>query len=86
MSIDWDIEELACLACGKTEAETEEIINNGEVDELLADKYSIDFETYSKIVQDLLPFTPVVQTALTETKFHAFVHNNNTVVRKEAAL
>ena len=85
MSIDWDIEELACLAFGMTEEETEDTINNGEVENILADKYGIDFETYSKIVQDLLPFTPIVQTALTETKFHAFVHSGRTVVRKEAA-
>jgi len=84
MSIDWEIEELACTVCGKTEEEKDEIINNSEVDDILFDKYEIDFDTYSKIVQDLLPLTPIIKTAITGTLYHAFVKDNFIIVRKEA--
>jgi len=81
--MDWDIEELACYSMGKTEAETEEIINNGTVDDLLFDKYGIDFDTYRAIIKDLLPFTHVVTSALLGTKYHAFVNGDCCIVRLE---
>jgi len=83
MSIEWEIEELACLACGKSEEETEQAINDGTTDEILFERYGVDFETYTKIVKDLIRFTPIVQTALTETNYHAFVADNRIVVRHE---
>lgn len=73
MSMDWDIEELAYRAMGKTEEETDKAINEGDIDEALHEKYEISFEQYSKIVKDLLPFTPLVQAGISGTLFHAFV-------------
>jgi hypothetical protein len=69
----WDIEELAYRAMGKTDAEAEEAINNGDIDEAVYDKYDCSFESYCAIVRDLVKFTPLVQSALTGTAFHAFV-------------
>ncbi|MTI13818.1 hypothetical protein [Sansalvadorimonas verongulae] len=73
MSIEWDIEELAYRAMGKTEEETEQAINDGDIDEALHGKYQVSFEQFSKIVKDLLPFTPQVQAGITGELFHAFV-------------
>ena len=73
MSIDWDIEELAYRAMGKTESETDEEINNGDIDDAIFDKYEISFEQYCSIVKDLIKFTPLVSSPLTQTNFHAFV-------------
>lgn len=83
MSLDWDIEELACKMLGKTDEETEEIIeSNRELDNLLYDKYDVGFATYAQIVEDLLPFTPVVNTAF-GGRYHAFVKDGVCIVKKE---
>ena len=73
--IEWDIEELAYRAMGKTEEETENEINNGDIDIAIYDKYEIEFDAYCKIVKDLLPFTQIVNSALSGKQFHAFVDN-----------
>lgn len=70
----YEIEELACLVCGKSEEETNEIISNYDVDNMIYNKYDIDIDTYINIVQDLLPFTSPVETALTKEKYHAFIN------------
>ena len=76
MSIEWEIEELAYRAMGKTEAEAEAEINNGDIDDAIYEKYETSFETYCEIVKDLLPFTPKVQSALSNESFNAFVDPN----------
>lgn len=68
MSIEWEIEELAYLAMGKTEEEA-------DIDEAIYERYEIDFEVYCEIVKDLLPFTQPVTTAIGETKSFAFIDN-----------
>lgn len=73
MSIEWDIEELAYRAMGKTESEAEKEINTGDIDSAIHDKYGCDFETYCSIVKDLIKFTPLVQSPLSGENFHAFV-------------
>lgn len=88
MSVEWDIEELAYRAMGKTESETDTEINYGDIDDAICDKYGIDFDTYCKIVKDLLPFTPVLPSSLSLTPkyFHAFVDNQQqrAIVKIEA--
>jgi len=84
MSLAWEVEELACVVCGKSEEETEQVLNDSLVDDILYEKYEIDFETYYEIVKDLLPLTPVITTALTETRYHAFVFDNRMVARMMA--
>jgi len=73
MSIDWDIEELAYRAMGKTDEEAEKEINDGDIDQAIYDKYDCSFETYCEIVKDLIKFTPLVGSQLTGKNFHAFV-------------
>ena len=73
MSMDWDIEELAYRAMGKTESEAEEEINNGDIDQAIYDKYECSFEMYCNIAKDLIKFTPLVSSPLSGTNFHAFV-------------
>ncbi|MDP2901936.1 MAG: hypothetical protein Q8N96_02340 [Methylovulum sp.] len=85
MSIEWEIEELACAACCKSEEEAGQAINDGTTDEILYERYGVDFETYTKIVKDLLPFTPIVQSALAQKNYHAFVADNRMIVRQECA-
>ena len=84
MSIEWDIEELACIACGKDEFEAERIINDSETDDMLDERYSIDFETYCAIVKDLLPLTPTVTTAIRGKRVNAFVRGNVCIVQQDA--
>jgi len=69
----WDVEELAYRAMGNTSEETDKQINDGDIDEAIFDKYDCSFETYCQIVEDLIKFTPVFESPLTKTKFHAFV-------------
>ena len=74
MSMDWDIEELAYRAMGRTEEEAEKAINDSEdIDDALYEKYEVSFEQYKEIVKDLLPFTPQIKAAVSGTLFHAFV-------------
>ncbi len=71
--IEWDIEELAYRAMGKTAEEAENEVNNGDIDLALDDKYEISFDQYCKIVKDLLPFTPQIQGGISGDLYHAFV-------------
>lgn len=69
----WDAEELAYRAMGNSSDATDELINDGDIDEAIYEKYDCSFETYCKIVEDLVKFTPVQQSPLSGKKFHAFV-------------
>ncbi len=73
MNIDWEIEELAYRAMGKTDDEAEKEINDGDIDQAIYDKYECSFETYCDIVKDLIKFTPKVSSCLSGKSFHAFV-------------
>jgi hypothetical protein len=73
MSMEWDIEELAYRAMGKTDKQAEEAINDGDIDQAIFDKYEISFEQYCSIVKDLLLFTPVIEAGISGDLFHAFV-------------
>lgn len=75
MSIEFNIEELAYRAMGETEEGAEKQINEGDIDNAIYMKYETDFETYCKIVKDLLPFTQPIESPLSGNKFHAFVDN-----------
>lgn len=80
MSLEWDIEELAGYVLGESEERIDELINDGEIHELLAKKYGVDFDTYYEIVKDLLPFTPKVQAGISGGKYHAFLHPTKPVM------
>lgn len=88
MSMDWEIEELAYRAMGKTEEEMEDAVNNGDIDEALFEKYEVSFDQYCTIVEDLLPFTPKLEYALSGTKSHAFIdcEEGRAIVKLEAMI
>lgn len=77
MNIEWDIEELAYMAMGKTEKETEAAINDGDIDESIFEKYDTSFDIYCEIVKDLLPFTPKIKAGISGNIYHAFVIEEN---------
>ena len=84
---EYDVEELAYRAIGKTEKETEEALNreDGAIDELLYEKYECTFDSYIKIVEDLLKFTMPITSPLTQEEFYAFVDNEKrrAIVKKK---
>lgn len=47
--------------------------NVDELEEEFFAKYEISLESFSKLVEDLIKFTPIIKSPLTETWFHAFV-------------
>ena len=52
-------------------------------EELLYEKYGIDFDKFEILIKDLLNYTPIVRTAI--TKIHAFIDfkSNLILMRKE---
>ncbi|HAP36669.1 MAG TPA: hypothetical protein DCQ28_12290 [Bacteroidetes bacterium] len=70
-----DVEELASyvLANGNKEL-AEEIQENGDYDNLLMEKYDdqIDMSIFEKVVNDLIKFTPVLQSPITNELFNCF--------------
>ena len=84
MSIDSiEIEELACIACGKTDDEVSKLIDAEEVEDLVFERFGVDLETFATIVEALLPLTPVVVTAVTGEKVNAFVKGQVCIVKRE---
>jgi len=83
MNLEWEIEELACLACGKSEEETDNIINSACVDDMLYEKYEVSFDQYFAIVKDLIKFTSITETALLKTKCQGFINGNEFIVKQE---
>jgi len=80
---DFEVQELAGHMLGKSEDEVEEMLNedDGTLDELLLEKYNVEFEQFYIIVNDLIKFTPIVQLGLTGSRFHAFVLGNMAIAK-----
>jgi hypothetical protein len=69
-----DIEELAWLSLGKKHEEIDSLMDGeGDIEGSVFEKYGISFEQFTCIIEDLIKFTPIVKTGLTDTKYHAFV-------------
>lgn len=52
----------------------------------LYERYNIDFEDFDRLALDLLKFTPIIRTVLTNSKVHAFVdfrQNPNLILMQE---
>ena len=73
-----DIEKLACFVCKKTTTETDKIINNSKVDDIIYEKYGVDLDVFTKIANDLIQLTPLIKTNLSNTLVHAFLDATNT--------
>lgn len=88
MTIEWDIEELVGYAVGMSEDDTEKMINNSTVDEVLDEAYEVDLNTYTKIVKDLLPLTPQIKAGVSGDIYNAFidVKNKRMIVKAKALI
>ena len=72
----YEIQELALYAMGKTEEEVDSILNDGDPEDCIYDHFDVDYEQFAKIVRALLPFTPVVESAVTKEHYHAFMRKD----------
>ncbi|WP_421550118.1 hypothetical protein [Kluyvera intermedia] len=77
----FDIEELLSTMYGITDEQRNE---DFDFDELCYEKFEIGFEEFMKIISVLLPLTPVVESALTGRKYHAFTKDGLALVKQEA--
>lgn len=77
----FDIEELLSAMYGITDEQRNE---DFDFDELCYEKFEIGFEEFMKIISVLLPLTPVVESALTGKKYHAFIKDGLALVKQEA--
>ena len=77
--------ELIGALLGKTEEETEELHEDwGLVEDLLYAEFDVDTETFAKIAKALLKLCPVIETAVTGTKYHAFMKGDVILARLKA--
>jgi len=68
--LDWvDAEELAVAMM----ALDEETADSDTIEQALADNFDISFEQFHKIAEQLIKFTPVQVSPLTEAKYCGFV-------------
>ncbi len=77
----FDIEELLSAMYGITDEQRNE---DFDFDELCYEKFEIGFDEFMKIISVLLPLTPVVESALTGKKYHAFIKDGLALVKQEA--
>ncbi len=77
----FDIEELLSAMYGITDEQRSE---DFDFDELCYEKFEIGFDEFMKIISVLLPLTPVVESALTGKKYHAFIKDGLALVKQEA--
>jgi len=77
----FDIEELLSAMYGITDEQRDE---DFDFDELCYEKFEIGFDEFMKIISVLLPLTPVVESALTGKKYHAFIKDGLALVKQEA--
>ena len=79
--------ELIGALLGKTEEEIEELHEDwGLVEELLYAEFDVDTETFAKIAKALLKLCPVIEAAVTGTRYHAFVKGDMILARLKAEI
>lgn len=77
MKVDWqDVEDLAREICG--------LKGDAPAEDGLIDKYGIDFDEFHKLIEALLPLTPVLTSPLTKTRYHCFIKEGTALVKTEA--
>ena len=70
--IYWDVQELACKMLN---LDYDTLVDEGreyEIENAIYDNFEIGMEQFYDIVKELIRFTPVLSSALTDTRFHAF--------------
>ena len=69
----WDAEELAAMILANgDEDEAEEILEKDDIEQLMYDKLDMDFDTFVKTVELLLPYTYPLKSPLTDRRMHTF--------------
>lgn len=71
----YEVQELTCAILGIS---YDDLVNEGrenEIEEKLYEKFEISMEQFSNIVEALLPYTPIVEAAISGSKYHAFVND-----------
>ena len=84
--MDIDMETLAYRAMGESEDSAETLLSSGDIEQSIYDRYGCDFETYSKIVSDLLPFAFRYNSPLSKTEFCAFVDHDKSFAILKATM
>lgn len=70
--------ELAAHVLGMTDYEEEDVID------AIGERYGIDLETWQLITGTLIKMTPIVESPLTKTKYHAFLHDGMAIAKVKA--
>ena len=80
-----EFEKLASIVLANNMSNTfpQDLVEKGQIDKLLMERYDGDLYTFTKIVQDLLPFTPIVKSPVTGDLHHAFIYQGVTIVKQE---
>ena len=56
-----------------------------DVEEKIYDKFEVSMESFQKIAESLLKFTPPVQTAITETWVQGYIHDQCFITKQAVA-
>ena len=83
MMNEFDYEELLCSLFGISEDQRDGV--DFDIEDLCFDKFDISFGDFVHVASQLLPLTPIVESALSETRYHAFIHNGTAFVKMKAA-
>ncbi|MDO4644065.1 MAG: hypothetical protein Q4A74_09515 [Cardiobacteriaceae bacterium] len=93
LNID-DLEVLAWMVCGDDEETAIKRINQNhdenedfvwDLETILEKKYGLTFFQFCDLIEALLPMTPLAESPLTGTKYHAFLDKEGfSVIKVEA--
>ncbi|WP_084790292.1 hypothetical protein [Candidatus Sodalis sp. SoCistrobi] len=82
MMNEFDYEELLCSLFGISDEQREEA--DFDIEDVCFDKFDISFGDFVHVASQLLPLTPVVESPLSKTRYHAFIHNGTAFVKMKA--
>lgn len=70
----WEVEELAAyIVCDNDETAADEMLEDEEsIEQAVYDRYEVEFEQFSSIIEDIIKYTPTLDSVVTETRFHVF--------------
>lgn len=83
MMNEFDYEELLCSLFGISDEQRGE--TDFDIEDLCFDKFDISFGDFVHVASQLLPLTPIVESPLSKTRYHAFIHNGTAFVKMKAA-
>ena len=78
--MDWvDAEELAAVICDLGDE-----YDSSDVEDALFEKFDLSFEQFHKIADQLIKFTPILKSPLTDEHYHAFVSEGFAIAKIKA--